>query len=405
MEEAAKDSVSIDPLSQEQLVGVINEQLTGFVRYARENRYQVGLRETLDCHRLATKIGLVDKARLKHSLKGLMCSNADDWERYDRLFDLYWQYKSGSDSSRVTMGGSGTRDKSMPVADQETQGSQAGGQFDVPDAEGIVGADTADGRLSQDGASSTESLERTNFKQLNNAAELRQMEELAELLAKRIRRQVLRRMKNSERGRRIDMRRTIRHSLQHGGDPLQLRKRARHIRVPKLVIMLDVSRSMSVYSYLFLRFARGILSAFKDADAFAFHTRLQHIGETLREQSRVKLVEKMDLISFGWGGGTRLDSSLLEFNQRYARNVLNRRTVFVIVSDGYDTGDPDYLVHQLERIQSQVRRIVWVNPLLGQESYTPSTKSMQAALPLIDVFAPGHNLESLAALEVPLSRL
>jgi len=162
---------------------------------------------------------------------------------------------------------------------------------------------------------------------------------------------------------------------------------------------------MSVYSYLFLRFARGLITAFKDADAFAFHTRLQHIGETLREQSRVNLIEKMELISFGWGGGTRLDSSLLEFNQRYSRNVLNKRTVFIIVSDGYDTGEPDDLVRQLRRIRSQVRRVVWVNPLLGQDTYSPSTKSIQAALPLIDVFAPGHNLESLAALEVPLSRL
>ena len=212
-------------------------------------------------------------------------------------------------------------------------------------------------------------------------------------------------MKVSTHGHTIDMRRTIRRSLQYGGEPFHLHNRARQVRIPKLVLMLDVSRSMSVYSYLFLRFARGILSAFKDADAFAFHTRLQHIGETLREQSRVSLIEKMELISFGWGGGTRLDSSLQEFNQRYARNVLNRRTVFVIVSDGYDTGEPDHLVQQLERIRSQVRRIVWVNPLLGQESYTPSTKSMQAALPLIDVFAPGHNLESLAALEAPLSRL
>jgi len=162
---------------------------------------------------------------------------------------------------------------------------------------------------------------------------------------------------------------------------------------------------MSVYSYLFLRFARGILTAFKDADAFAFHTQLQHIGETLREKSRVNLVEKMELISFGWGGGTRLDASLQKFNQRYASNVLNRRTVFVIVSDGYDTGEPEHLAEQLRRIRSRVRRIVWVNPLLGQDTYEPSTRSMQAALPLIDVFAAGHNLESLAALEEPLSRL
>jgi len=167
-------------LTSEQVADVVSDQLTGFVRYARENRYQVGLTETLDCHNVANRIGIVDKARLKRSLKGLMCSNVDDWERYDRMFDLYWRHESGKNSSRVTVGGSGARDKSMPAATQEQQGSQAGGNFDVPDAEGAVGAETSDGRLSQDGASSTESMEKTNFKQLNNAAELRQMEELAQ---------------------------------------------------------------------------------------------------------------------------------------------------------------------------------------------------------------------------------
>lgn len=405
MSASHETSSVIEPLTEQQVSHAVSEQLTGFVRYARENRFPLGVAETMDCHRLASHIGITEKRSLKMALRGLMCGNADDWERYDRLFDLYWKFDSGSGSSRASTGGSGARDKSLPAANSSENRSGKAGNFDVPDASGDHESEAGDGRLSQDGASASELSEKTNFKQLNNAAELRQMEELAEQLALKIRRQVLRRLKHSNRGRRIDLRRTIRSSLQHGGEPLSLCKQRRQVRIPKLVLLLDVSRSMSVYSYLFLRFARGLLVAFKDADAYAFHTRLQHIGETLREKSRISLIEKMELISFGWGGGTRLDTSLEEFNQRYARSVLNRRTVFVIVSDGYDTGEPDNLVRQVDRVKSHVRRIVWVNPLLGQASYTPSTRSMQAVLPLVDVFAPGHNLESLAALEGPLSRL
>jgi len=392
-------------LSQADVADLINEQLTGFVRYARENRFRVGLAETMDCQKLIKRIGIVDKKNLKLAMRGLLCSNPDDWVRYDRLFDLFWLQERGSGSSRASTGGVSERDKSMPAALGQQESSVAGGHFDVPDAGGVSDSETSDGRLSQDGASRAETKEQTNFKQLNSAVELREMEELAEQLAKKIRRQVLRSLKISQRGRRIDMRRTLRSCIQHGGEPLKLHKRKRKVHVPKLVLLLDVSRSMSVYSYLFLRFARGILAAFKNSDAFAFHTKLQHIGEVLREKNRVNLIEKMELISFGWGGGTRLDTSLEEFNRRYARNVLNRRTIFVVVSDGYDTGEPDNLARQLGRIKSQVRRVVWVNPLLGQDSYTPSTRSMQAALPLVDVFAPGHNLESLAALELPLSQL
>ncbi len=405
MENVNEQTESLTPLTHTEVVDRVNEQLTGFVRYARENRFHVGLAETIDCQTLVSQVGIVDKRHLKMALKGLLCSTPDDWVRYDRLFDLYWLHDSGSGSSRATTGGVNERDKSMPAALSQQESRVGGGHFDVPDAAGDTDDKTSDGRLSQDGASTKEAANQTNFKQLNNAAELRQMEELAEQLARQIRRQMLRRLKRSQRGKRLDMRRIMRGCLQHGGEPLKLHRRARKVRIPKLVLLLDVSRSMSVYSYLFLRFARGILSAFKDSDAYAFHTKLQHIGETLRENNRVNLVEKMELISFGWGGGTRLDVSLGEFNARYARNVLNRRTVFVVVSDGYDTGEPANLVLQLQRIKSRVRRVVWVNPLLGQESYTPSTKSMQAVLPLIDVFAPGHNLESLAALEAPLSRI
>ena len=126
------------------------------------------------------------------------------------------------------------------------------------------------------------------------------MEELAERLARRIRQRLLRRQRIARRGERIDMRSTARASLRYGGLPMSLSFRKRRKQAPKLVLLLDVSRSMSVYSYLFLRFARGILGAFKGSDAFAFHTRLVHIGETMREPSRRKLREKMAMISAGW---------------------------------------------------------------------------------------------------------
>ncbi|MDH5354187.1 MAG: VWA domain-containing protein, partial [Gammaproteobacteria bacterium] len=113
--------------------------------------------------------------------------------------------------------------------------------------------------------------------------------------------------------------------------------------------------------------------------------------------------EKMALISAGWDGGTRIDKSLQSFNRSYARNLLGSRSIVIIVSDGYDTGEPQALVTELQRIKRRARSLIWLNPLLGLAQYTPSTRCMQAALPLIDVFAPAHNLESLAALESHLT--
>ena len=379
----------------------LTEQLTGFVRHVRENRFNVGIQETLDSQRLAASSNVMNKHQLRSGLKSLLCSSSTEWERFDELFDVYWQGDKARQKSSTTLGGKGQRTSALGQSER----SRVEGIFDVPDANALNTQNSSSSDTAHEGASAIESIEQQDFNQLVNPRELRLMEDLAERLAQRIRRRLLRRQRIDQKGRRIDMRRTFRHSLQHGGLPISLIFKKRRQQIPKLLFLLDVSRSMSVYSYLFLRFARGILGAFKDADAFAFHTRLIHISETLREPSRRKLAEKMALISSGWGGGTRIDHSLTEFNRNYARHVLNGRCVVIIVSDGYDTGEPDILVEQLHRLKRRCRRLIWVNPLLGQPDYSPSTRCMQAALPLIDVFAPGHNLDSLAALEIPLSRV
>ena len=380
---------------------LLTEQLLGFVRYIRDNQFNVGVQETIDCQQLAAKSNITNKRQFKFEMKTLLCSSQVDWVRFDELFDVYWQADRATQKSSATLGGKGPRTSAVGQVRQDKND----GMFDVPDANALAGDNAGDGDMAHEGASAIDAIERKDFNQLVNTAELRAMEDLAERLAQRIRRRILRRQRLDQKGRQIDMRHTLRQSLQYGGMPLLLSFRKRRQQIPKIVLFMDVSRSMNVYSYLFLRFARGILGAFKDADAYAFHTRLIHIAEALRERNRQNLAEKMALISSGWDGGTRIDKSLADFNSRYARNVLNSRTIVVIVSDGYDTGEPDALVKQLSRIKRRSRRLVWINPLLGQDSYTPSTQSMKAVLPLLDLFAPGNNLDSLAALETPLSTL
>lgn len=388
-----QDSTEFQP--DQQLIA----QLTEFTRFARAQNFNVGIQESIDSQRLAASIGVTNKRQLQQGLKALMCCSPSDWDRFDTMFDAYWKRDQPRQNTQVSIGGKAPRQSALAQSSQH--GSDA--SFDVPDANALDAVGASDGNMSHGGASATESISSKNFDQLGNAAELRSMEELAERLARRIRQRLLRRQRIERRGERIDMRRTARASLRYGGLPLSLNFRQRRRQTPKLLLLLDVSRSMSVYSYLFLRFARGILGAFKGADAFAFHTRLVHIGETMREPSRRKLREKMAMISAGWDGGTRIDKSLEAFNRHYARNILGSRSIVIIVSDGYDTGEPDELCRQLHRIKRRSRRLIWLNPLLGLENYTPSTRCIMAVLPLIDTFAPAHNLESLGALEQHLA--
>jgi uncharacterized protein with von Willebrand factor type A (vWA) domain len=186
--------------------------------------------------------------------------------------------------------------------------------------------------------------------------------------------------------------------------PLQLAYRRRCRRQPRLILIVDVSRSMSLYSTVFLRFARGIVNAFRDAAAFAYHTRLVPITDALRQSDQARMRESLTLISQGWSGGTRIGECLGSFNDQYAR-LLNSRSLVVIVSDGLDTGEPERLVEELVRIKARCRKLIWLNPLLGRSGYEPRTRGMQAALPQLDLFAPAHNLQSLQALEPVLTGL
>ncbi|HYA79759.1 MAG TPA: VWA domain-containing protein, partial [Methylocystis sp.] len=152
-------------------------------------------------------------------------------------------------------------------------------------------------------------------------------------------------------------------------------------------------------------FIHAVVDSFRDAEAFIFHTSLAHVSHALRERDVTRAVNRLALLAKGMGGGTRIGECLGAFNRWHAQRVLNSRAAVIIVSDGYDTGDPERLGLEIARLARRCRRIAWLNPLLGWRDYAPTARGMQAALPYLDLFAPAHNLESLAALESYLVRL
>jgi uncharacterized protein with von Willebrand factor type A (vWA) domain len=376
----------------------IQARLVEFVRAARANGFQAGIKESIDAQRIAQCCGVTDAQRLYWGLRSLLCSGQDDWERFAELFDAYW--RPGNLQARYQpMAGA--------PADKQAGGkAPGGGPGSGTDADGLQAGqgDDAGSSGTRKGASYRQSLTQTDFRFLADTGSMRDAELLVERLARRMRRRMVRRQRVQRQGRRIHLRRTLRNSLRYGGTPLQLAFRHRTRRQPRLILMTDVSRSMSLYSYVFLRFARGIVTVFRDADAFACHTGLVHITDALRQPDLARVRDSLALISLGWSGGTRIGESLQRFVREYAGR-LNSRTVFIIVSDGLDTGEPELLARQLAHIRRRCRKVVWLNPLLGREGYEPRTGAMLAALPHIDVFAPAHNLQSLLALEPVLTSL
>ena len=381
------------------LATTLQSRLLEFVRLARENGFCVGIAEEIDAQRVALFCGVMNAARLRWGLRSLLCSSPDDWERFDELFDAYWR-PGNVESHYQPMAGTPVESRNKLQSDAQKHAGVAheadqGGEGEGQDA-------SEDG--TREGASSQENLLTTDFQFLADSRQMRAVERLVERLARKMRRRLKRREKVQQQGRRIHLRRTVRNSLRFGGTPLQLAYRQRSKRQPRLLLLVDVSRSMSMYSYVFLRFARGIVNAFSDADAFAYHTRLVHISHAMRQTDNVKLQHSLALISQGWSGGTRIGDCLESFNHEYGR-LVNSHTVVVIVSDGLDTGKPEHLAKQLATIKQHCRKLVWLNPLLGRQGYEPRTVSMLAALPFLDMFAPAHNLQSLMALEPALINL
>lgn len=377
----------------------LTRRVVGFQVFLRGHGFQGGIPEAVDALMLARYVDITDKRRLRASLRSLLCGGHGDWTRFDDLFDAYWLPPNRRILRAATGPASGRR-KTAGSDTTRTSGLLGDVRQGAGDASNVAGDSAVQG-----GASSEESLASKDFRLLSSDGELQEIERLIDRLAARMRRRIVRRQRIAKSGRHLHLRRTLRNSLQFGGVPLQLSYRRRRHKPPQLVLLLDVSRSMSIYTYMLLRFTRAVVLGFRQADAFVFHTRLVSVTDALQEQNMERMRDRLMLLSSGWSGGTRIGESIRSFNDQFAGQLVSRKSVVMVVSDGFDTGEPALLGKEMQRLQSRARRVVWLNPLLGRLGYEPTATGMTAALPWVNLFAPAHNLESLLALEPELVRL
>ncbi len=377
-------------------------RLIGFLRLLRDNGFPVGIAEALDAARMARGLDLSDRHGFRWAVRALLCASRSEWRRFDELFDLHWRGRGHKRAAPAKDGGGG-RAGNRP-AEGANLPPDLSGLADRAER-GVADDDAAGGGQRRDGASEAESLAATDLRHIADEASMRRVHDLAERLAARMRYRITRRRRAHNRGRSLDLRRTIHESVRFGGTPLRLKFRRRKPKPVRLVMILDASGSMNLYSSFFMRFMRGVTNSFRESEAFVFHTRLAHISPALGERDLERAMERMAILASGWSGGTKIGECLRRFNDSYAAKVINSRTIVVIMSDGYDTGAPELLGEEMRRLARRARRVVWLNPLIGWDGYEPVAGGMVAALPHIDLFAPAHNLESLAALEDALVRL
>jgi hypothetical protein len=368
---------------------------TAIIRFADVLRRQglpVTLGQVTDAARGLDHLDLADRDEIHLGLRTVLVGRPEDYPAYDRCFDQFW--RAGFDAEPTP---SDFPAMSLPDGHESTATVKSEGQQRETLALETWGEDEgadAGEPLSVPGLSDRESLMGQDFATFTSD-QLDEVFRLTIQIARRLARRISRRRRPMRRRGRIDLRRTLRANLTRA-DLIELRYRQRKRKKVRLVLLCDVSGSMDLYSRFLLQFLFAVQNVFGRVETFTFATRLTRVTEHLRSRSYRQVLRRLTDVR-DWSGGTRIGESLAEFNREWP-SLVDRRTIVIVLSDGWDTGDPDMLATELMRIKRRAGRVIWLNPLLGNASYEPLTRGMAAALPLVDHFAAAHNLAALREL-------
>jgi uncharacterized protein len=397
---AGPDYEEVDEVSR-----LVSGKLAAFLKTLRDNAFAVGLHEGRDAAALMAA-GYAEKpGLLRVAFKHLFSARKSDWDRFDGLFDAFWLGRRVKSRS-ITTGSAKPANNPSLKSLQDSQPERAGSETatdQIPSADETPGDRAGEGRM--EGASRADNLAEIDFRKLADPDQIEQAHAAAARLARIMRTRLTRRDLARRRGYRLDLRRTIHSNISHGGVPISLVKRQRKEKPLRLIMLLDASGSMSMYTGVFLRFIHGVLDEFRQAEAFLFHTRLAYVSDAMKEKDPARALDRLSIMAQGAGGGTRIGESLQTFNRWHAARVIHSRSCVMIVSDGYETGDAALLGREMAALARRCRRIVWLNPMMAWQGYAPEAAGIKAALPHIDLYAAANTLKSLTELEPYLAKL
>ena len=363
------------------------ERLACFAGRLRERGVGVCVSDEIDGAAALLLVDLDDRDEVRHALRSALKVRRYDWDTFDELFQGFWTAENrparAPDRPDRPRTGRGSR---IP----QWRWMQATGQLP-----GEPGRETTSGDTP--GYSADVLLRRKPFDDWS-ADDLPAMERLLARAARRLRCRPGRRLVPVRARGRVDMRRSFRRAVGTGGEFLSLAMRDRAVEKPDVVLLCDTSGSMDPHTRFLLTFALSLKRVVRRCEVFAFNTALTRLTPWLTPD---KIASTLDRLAAGvpdWSGGTRIGASLDEFVTRYLDTLVSARTVVVVLSDGLDLDSPAVLAEAMRAVREKARKVIWLNPLLGDPRYRPEARGMQAALPHVEHFVPAHNLESLERL-------
>lgn len=361
----------------------LTSNLLGFCRYLRRYNFTVGPAEVHLMLEALDRIGPFSSPEaFRDCLSATLCRSRNQQEQFDEIYEKYWkELEKAINSKRID----------QPVVKPQKKKNQGFQQM----------KDWLQGNTNEEITkiatySAHQTVGEKDFSAFTED-ELQEIWKIIQQIARSMAMQANRRWEKTHQRRLLDLKQTVRYNLRTGGELMDLRfqrhKRNRH----KIILLCDISKSMDLYSKFLIQFVYTFQNVNKKIESFVFSTSLYRVTNFLKNQDFRASLENLVKAVPEWSGGTRIGASLHEFVRQYGR-LLNNRTTVVVLSDGWDTGEMDILEKSMRRIHSKSGRVIWLNPLAGNPDFKPEVQGMKTAMPYIDVFASGHNLNSLKAL-------
>lgn len=367
-------------------------RLVGFGRYLRARDLPVGTGRILTFCRAAAALAPLDRERLYWAGRTTLVARPEHFDAYDDAFASYFGRTDGDDALRRLL------ERVEPPRPDEARDAATGARPEVAGWEQAPEDEAPEGEdVLHLVASGVEVLRRKSFDAMSEDERLRAAR-MIRRIAVTIPMRKARRLRAARAGAALDMRRTLRRSLRTHGDPLDRAWRARRAKLRPLVLVLDVSGSMSAYARALVQFGYAAMRAGQRVEVFCFGTRLTRVTRALKSADPDAALGGVAATVVDWSGGTRIGDSLKQLVDGYGQTASLRGAVCVVCSDGLERGDPELLDAQMARLARLAHKVVWVNPLKGDPRYEPLARGMAAALPHVDTFLSGHNVESLEAL-------
>ena len=355
-----------------------------FCRFLRDHNFVIGIGETHDLLEVFSNYTPTSFDDQKNLYKSILVKNRKQFLLFEELYNRYWSELSTAENSK-------TKDLEEEIKKPQKSANQK-------NTLQVLKKWLYNGRIEEEKDVSTYSA----FEAISNkdfstflTSEQKELLEIIKIIAQRLANKYSRRYIRSNSKKQIDLKKTIRESLKKDAEIHQFYFKEQQKRKVNLVLICDVSKSMELYSQFLIEFMYSFQQAVYKLSSFVFSTRLVSLSNILRDGDYEKVLNNLsDQVPY-WSGGTRIGESLSQFNQRYGNRILNKDTIVMILSDGWDTGDLDTLEYAMKTIHKKSDRVIWLNPLAGNPDYKPATKGMEICLPYIDVFTSAHNLTSL----------